>query len=84
MGSLTSKPKAPKQPKVVYVPATAPPPAATDPQTGPTPEEAAAAARTQSLLSRSRGRFGTIQTGFRGLLLGPGDNNERRKTLLGE
>lgn len=81
MGSLGSRPRAP-EPTPVYVPVlpTAPPPAPVPPT--PTPEETAAGQRTQNLLRRSRGRFGTVQTGFRGLLeLGSGQG---RKTLLGE
>jgi hypothetical protein len=44
-----------------------------------TPEQA----RTQSLLQRNRGIFGTVQTSFRGLLdlANPASG---RKTLLGE
>jgi hypothetical protein len=40
-------------------------------------------ARSLSLLSRDRGRLGTILTGFRGLLSQSNQNNGR-KTLLGE
>lgn len=42
--------------------------------------------RAENLLRRSRGRFGTILTGFRGILEG-NDNptgGQGRKTLLGE
>jgi len=98
MGSLTSKPKAVSsvQPQIVYVPqtsvtspATPTPPTNGGADTGtttpaPTPE----AARKSSLLSRDRGRFGTILTGFKGLLdsiTGQNANgNPARKTLLGE
>ena len=47
-----------------------------------TPEQQADEARRRDLLSRDRGFFGTIQTGFRGglSLAQPG----QRKTLLGE
>ncbi|MCC6598519.1 MAG: hypothetical protein IT559_07000 [Alphaproteobacteria bacterium] len=45
----------------------------------PSPEKS----RQTSLLARDRGRFGTIQTGFRGLLETAFGNNQR-KTLLGE
>lgn len=82
MGSLTSRPKVPSspQPQIVHVPPT-PAPAAepATPSPSPSPEKA----RQAGLLARDRGRFGTIQTGFRGLLesaFGKG----QRKTLLGE
>lgn len=47
------------------------------------PTAQAAAARSQGLLNRDRGIFGTIQTGFRGLL-SMATQNKIRKTLLGE
>lgn len=40
--------------------------------------------RAQSLLDRSRGRFGTILTGFNGFLDTKKTDTEPRKTLLGE
>lgn len=81
MGSLNSRPRAPQPPPVVYIPPVTPQPTS-PPPTGPTPEETRAEQRTQNLLRRSRGRFGTIETSFRGLLgLGSGQG---RKTLLGE
>ena len=89
MGSLTSGPSAPPpQPQVVFVPQPTPAPAVTEPQadaevTESTEEQTAEQARRQGLLERDRGRFGTIQTGFRGLL-GLIDNAPQRKTLLGE
>ena len=86
MGSLTSRPSVPApQPPVIV----SPPPAPVQPVT-PTStddkgssEQSASEARQQSLLGRSRGRFGTVQTSFRGLL-GLSDNSAQRKTLLGE
>jgi hypothetical protein len=51
--------------------------------TGPTVEQQATDARRKSLLGRDRGLFGTVQTGFRGLL-NIGDPYTPRKTLLGE
>jgi hypothetical protein len=84
MGSMTSRPEIRPQPQVIYMPAPQlpiynPPPAAPT-ATGGNDEEAHA--RAGSLLLRDRGRFGTVLTGFRGLLApletGP------RKTLLGE
>lgn len=92
MGSLTSRPKAPAQPQIVYytpapaasapAPVSNPPPASSgDP--AQTPEQAAAQERQKSLLQRSRGIFGTVRTSFRGLLDLAADN-QNRKTLLGE
>ncbi len=95
MGSLASRPKVPAQPQVVFVPAPTAPtptssvspsesvdtPAAED--TGADNEALRSEQRTKSLLQRSRSRFGTVQTGFRGLLSTLGSAGQR-KTLLGE
>lgn len=81
MGRIKSSPKAPAQPQIVYVPTPVTTVAETPAQ--PSAEETKAAARTQSLLTRSRGRLGTIATSFRGFL-GEKDNGVKRKTLLGE
>jgi hypothetical protein len=90
MGSLTSKPKA-KAPAVVYMPASAPTPqpvttpAATPAPTATpttTPEQKTDKAREDNLLTRARGSFGTVLTGFRGLLTSA--QAPARKTLLGE
>ncbi len=85
MGSLSSSPKAPTQSHVVYVPAST----AATATTSTTVENNAASfaaqaskSRTQSLLSRSRSRFGTIATSFQGFL--SNNNAGGRKTLLGE
>lgn len=51
--------------------------------TPPSPVQQANEARQRDLLNRDRGIFGTIQTGFRGLL-GMATQNKIRKTLLGE
>lgn len=82
MGSLTKTPKAPaaSQPAPIVQPPTA--------QTAitasePGREERNAQTRERNLLSRERGRFGTIATGFRGFL-GQSDTQNTRKTLLGE
>ncbi len=97
MGSLTSRPKVPKQqaqPQVVYVAQSAPTPApSTTASQSPAPaapsepektaEEVQSEARQENLLSRTRGRFGTVQTSFRGLL-SLTDGGAARKTLLGE
>ncbi len=98
MGSLTSRPKAPtvQQSTVQYVPVSTTASAA---QSVSTVSEATATAaeetqnteegktasdqRTSDLLRRSRGRAGTILTGFRGLLESSG-SAPARKSLLGE
>lgn len=85
MGDITDRPKAPK-PQVVYVPqyVSTPAPAGgttnnNDNNETPATEEQ----REKNLLSRSRSRLGTILTGFRGILA-PSENENQRKTLLGE
>jgi hypothetical protein len=97
MGSLSSRPQVPSQPQIVYIPApvyvpspsspssspSTPAPTGSSPST-PTPEENAESNRKASLLQRSRGRFGTVQTSFRGLLDLAGNALNNRKTLLGE
>lgn len=40
--------------------------------------------RSDNLLRRQRGRFGTVLTGFRGVLSQKSDSSNSRKTLLGE
>lgn len=40
--------------------------------------------RTEDLLRRDRGRVGTVQTSFSGLLTSDNKNQAGRKTLLGE
>ena len=98
MGSLTSRPKVPKQtqPQVIYVPA--PQPRIYTPTTQSsngssqnedtrTPEEKQeeeqSAVRVENLLRRNRGVGGTVKTGFRGLL-SSNDSMPARKSLLGE
>lgn len=92
MGSLSSRPKAPKKPKVVFVSkpavssvtqAESGSSSSSETKTDQAPEQALAEERTASLLKRDRGRFGTVQTGFRGFL-GVSDEGSQRKTLLGE
>ncbi len=88
MGSLTSTPKVPQQQRAqTQIIQT---PAAQTPQSQETPSEIAARkqdeqskARIKSLLSRGRGRFGTIATGLQGFLREI-DQGNARKTLLGE
>lgn len=85
MGSLVSRPKVPKYTppvQTVYVPATTTSTQSTGSDSGnagPSDSDL----RSQSLLSRDRGRLGTIETGFRGLL-GLSNNEDQRKTLLGQ
>lgn len=85
MGSLTSRPKAPKIKTVVVQSPVQPVVTPVTPATPaePDPETVATQARTRDLLTRKRGFLGTIGTGFRGLLNAVG-NNFNRKTLLGE
>ena len=84
MGSLTSRPDVPTQPQIITITQPAESIATLVVETSDTDsEDTASESRSQSLLSRERGRFGTIQTGFRGLL-GATDPSTARKTLLGE
>lgn len=91
MGSLASRPKVPSnpQPQIVYVrqPAATPstPAPSTPSKTNDTQsdEASAAKAREENLLTRDRGRYGTVTTGFRGLL-NLAANGGQKKTLLGE
>lgn len=91
MGSLGSRPSVP-QTQTVFVPATATPAVTTstvnqsaaDTQAQEqAAEQDVSEARSQSLLGRERGRFGTVTTSFRGLL-GLSNNDAKKKTLLGE
>ena len=84
MGSITSRPTVPSQTQTVFVPQQTTSVTTTtisDPSVEV--EGTLSEAREQSLLGRSRGRFGTIQTSFRGLL-STNDQATQRKTLLGE
>jgi len=85
MGSITSRPQVPSQPQTVFVPQTVTP-TTTDTSTSDSTDvqEAVSQSRIQSLLQRERGRFGTIQTGFTGLLSLGSNTDSGRKTLLGE
>lgn len=86
MGSLSSTPKVP-QTQIVQVPVASPQPAtqASTQSTLSAQERAAneSTERERSLLSRGRGRFGTIATSFQGFLREI-DQSKVRKTLLGE
>ena len=85
MGTITKRPKLPRlQASSASTPSVAVAVPDTEP-VGKTEEQRAEDARTQSLLRRSRGRFGTILTGFNGFLNSENSSeNEPRKTLLGE
>lgn len=81
MGSINRKSSPPPVQQFISAPL---PPAAPVVDV-PTDAEVATKNRTQSLLRRSRGRLGTIVSGFRGFL-NPieNDSGASRKTLLGE
>lgn len=78
MGAITKKAKEISTPRIIYQTES---PSPTIPPTV-TPERQASETRRKNLLSRDRGRYGTVQTGFRGLLSLA--SNIGRKTLLGE
>lgn len=99
MGSISSRPKVPAtSSQVVYVPVyqqTSTPTSATSAGSvtgqSETATDAAGEAekksqeRAENLLKRDRSRFGTVLTGFRGLLASAsGEASPQRKTLLGE
>ncbi|HOO81086.1 MAG TPA: hypothetical protein PK513_01110 [Alphaproteobacteria bacterium] len=86
MGSLSSRSSVPRPtPQVVYVPQTTntTTSAAESAASAVSVGEMASQVRTQNLLGRERSRFGTVLTGFRGLLSTLEDHSPR-KTLLGE
>lgn len=89
MGSLTSRPKSvvTSTPQVVYVPASQPDPTPviepSTPSAADTAEQDAQEQREDNLLRRDRGRGGTIQTGFRGVLSAV-QGVGQKKTLLGQ
>ena len=84
MGSLVSKPKAPKTTtKIVYSAPPAPSEGSSGtPATEPDPTEVAKE-RAENVLRRNRGVWGNVLTGFRGIL-SSNDSGPQRKTLLGE
>lgn len=91
MGSLTSSPKVPTPTStVVYVPTPTATTAVTTTTATNAAESAASAqdnaaqSRVENLLTRNRGRFGTVSGGFRGFLTQTPDSVNKRKTLLGE
>lgn len=88
MGSLASRPTVPTQPQVVVVSESTSGNAQSETSASgidTSDTDTASEARQQSLLGRDRSRFGTIQTGFRGLLgLAETNSRDQRKTLLGQ
>lgn len=84
MGALTKRPKTiPLQQPVAPIQYVLPP--ATTPENEKSDDAIKEESRTESLLRRSRGRFGTILTGFRGFLSQQDKPEEKGpKTLLGE
>ena len=80
MGGLTDKVREVNQPRYIYHPPSS---ATPSPSASPTPEQVATETRRSNLLGRDRGYFGTVQTGFRGLL-SLASTLRQRKTLLGE
>ena len=90
MGDISGRPKTPA-PQVVFVPqpttqaTTAQPQSTTSNAPPTTTETTPEKQREQNLLSRPRSRFGTILTGFRGILSESDQaQSAQRKTLLGE
>lgn len=99
MGSLVSRPKAPKVRRPpAFIPVQAPTPTSAASIIAPAPaaisagaetpavvpaDDIAAKSRELGLLNRSRGRLSTVLTGFRGIL-GQAVAAPQRKTLLGE
>lgn len=88
MSSLFSRPKMPSQPFLPYTPIPATSTAKTDTQdnTASTKESENDKERINQILSRHRGRSGTIGTSLRGALNDVLDTNGQptRKTLLGD
>ncbi len=85
MGSMIKRSKVPTRQPVSPNTAFVAVPSVEAEKAEPMEEEIAASSRKKSLLRRSRGRFGTILTGFNGFL-NPASSGESssRKTLLGE
>ena len=83
MGSVNSRSKAPPSQPVQQIVYRTPEPV-TPIEPIKTDDEVSAESRTSSLLRRSRGRFGTILTSFRGVLTAKENDRKTSKTLLGE
>ena len=84
MGSINSRPKAPPVSTIKPIAAIAPVSVTTASELESNEQDLASESRQESLLRRSRGRLGTILTGFRGFLNSSNTDAETRKTLLGE
>ena len=87
MGSLTKKPKTPPVQQFINpAPVVSSTPVTEPSEPSPSEEDIRNEVRQESLLRRSRGRLGTVFTGFRGLLseIDSSDQSSSRKTLLGE
>ena len=83
MGGLVSKPKAPRTQTIIQtVPAT-PTIETNEAVDQKSADILSSETRQENLLRRNRGRFGTILTGFRGVL-DADSSQQKRKTLLGE
>ena len=91
MAGLVSGPKAPKAPRVVYVPQT-PVVTSTSNVTDTSSQETVDTDDSQTtsqedraaeILSAQRGRLSTVRTGYRGIL-DEDDNQPQRKTLMGQ
>jgi hypothetical protein len=91
MAKVLSKPKAPK---IIEVPVATPTPApVVETPVDTAPEPTADELRVQNILTRRRGRLGTIITSIKGVLndtrssseaVAQTNKNPARKTLLGE
>ena len=79
MGKIISPPKMP-DPVIIEAPPPPPPPPEPAENTELTEEQI----RVQNMLSRKRGRLGTIATSFNGILNDATGMAPARKTLLGE
>ncbi len=86
MGLLTPSPKAPRVQTIVQrVPVVVEDTKLSDTQIETQARVETEKRREENLLRRSRGRFGTILTGFRGILENKSNGEgQGRRTLLGE
>lgn len=82
MGSLNPL-KTPKPAPIVYQEPVVVEPVIEDVPTQKELDQESSEARAKNILKRRRGRSGTINTSFRGVLT-PSDLSVSRKTLLGE
>lgn len=82
MGSLTSTPKVPETVSVHNSSAAVSTSSVAEVKTSADIQEQASSARKQSLLARSRSRYGTVMTSLQGVLTSK--QSDERKTLLGQ